>query len=595
MANTESLIVELDAKTRKIDAKLRATEKRMDELDGSVQKTDTSLSKMSVTAKSVGKILGAVGVAATALTAGTIALIKQTTLYGKELKIASKLAGVAIEEFQGMAFATNTVGIGIEKLGDISKDTREKIGDFLNTGGGGFQDFVDAMKLTKAEAKLVADEFSVLSGPQILQEMVTRMEEANVSAVQMSHALEGMASDTTNLIPLLANSGAEMKRLSDAMSDVTVPLTDEDLKKLEDLDTALNLAASSASNLANKVLIDLSDWFVNAANAAAFFFATMNEGSRADLQTELLPIIDEIQEIEDKLNRASGSEETRLKRRLDKLIIAREEVRSAISELDSKVEQPEIQKTDINGTPENKKEELGLNADEKEKARNAIIDRFKDEEDLLLEKLERELEIIGENQLIKEELLDEHLMNIVSLHQKEEDDLKKIKDKTAKEDKKLTKQEEKDKKNAELSKLSTQESAINAGIALNTLLFDDNKAIAAGLIVADTATGIQKSLAINPYDYVNVGIIAATGAVNLANALGASKSGGSISGASSGGGVNPSQQNQPVQEEELSSLTLSAQDEDSASITTIRFATDSGDQLLDILAEGLNNNMRQGR
>jgi hypothetical protein len=35
------------------------------------------------------------------------------------------------------------------------------------------------------------------------------MEDADVSAVQMSHALEGMASDTTKLIPLLANSGED--------------------------------------------------------------------------------------------------------------------------------------------------------------------------------------------------------------------------------------------------------------------------------------------------------------------------------------------------------------------------------------------------
>ena len=169
---------------------------------------------MSASAKSVGTALGVAAVAVTALTAGTLALISRTTEYSKELKIASQLSGVAIDKLQGMAFATSTVGISIEKLGDISKDTREKIGDFLNTGGGGFDDFVRAMKLTKEEAKLLADEFALLTGPEILQEMVTQMEGAGISAVQMSHALEGMASDTTNLIPLLANGGKEMKTLS---------------------------------------------------------------------------------------------------------------------------------------------------------------------------------------------------------------------------------------------------------------------------------------------------------------------------------------------------------------------------------------------
>ena len=198
---------------------------------------------MSVSAKSVGTALGVAAVAVTALTAGTIALIKQTTAYGKEVKIASQLSGIAVEELQGMAFATSTVGINLEKLGDISKDTLEKVGDYLNTGGGGFQDFADAMKLTKEETKLVAKEFSVLSGPEILQQMVTRMEEAGVSTVQMSHALEGMASDTTNLLPLLRDGGKEMNNLRSAMDGVTVPLTEEDLQKLADLDEALNVAA----------------------------------------------------------------------------------------------------------------------------------------------------------------------------------------------------------------------------------------------------------------------------------------------------------------------------------------------------------------
>ena len=217
---TEELIVLLDAKTAKLDAKLKATDAKLDALGNSTDKADKNLNKMSTSAKSVGTALGVAAVAVATLTAGTIALVRQTTTYAKEIKIASQLSGIATKELQSMAFATSTVGINIEKLGDISKDTREKIGDFLNTGGGGFQDFADAMKLTKEETRLVAEEFSVLSGPEILQEMVTRMEAAEVSSVQMSHALEGMASDTTNLIPLLLDGGRAMEDLRSSMDGV---------------------------------------------------------------------------------------------------------------------------------------------------------------------------------------------------------------------------------------------------------------------------------------------------------------------------------------------------------------------------------------
>ena len=130
-------------------------------------------------------------------------------------------------------------------------------------------------------------------------------------------------------------------------------------------------------------------------------------------------------------------------------------------------------------------------------------------------------------------------------------------------------------------------------MALNTMLFNDNKAIAAGLIVADTATGIQKSLAIAPYDYFNVGIIAATGAVNLANALGASKGGGggSVSTPSGGSGGAINRQDNAV---DTSSLELTDQSEGLNQVITVRFETDGGDEFLDAIANGLNDKARTG-
>ena len=143
---------------------------------------------------------------------------------------------------------------------------------------------------------------------------------------------------------------------------------------------------------------------------------------------------------------------------------------------------------------------------------------------------------------------------------------------------KLKKQEEGIDKKSSIEKLNTQQNAIRAGMALNTALFGDSKAVAAGLIIADTAVGIQKSLAINPYDYVNVGIIAATGAANLANALSASKGGGSIS-SGSGGGTPPQQQQQQNFEPETVSLDVSAQGTSGTSTGTITLRAEDSDEI----------------
>jgi len=594
---TESLIVELDARTKKLDAKLLSTNEKLDRLAGKTEKADGKLSKLSSTAKSVGSVLGVTTVAVGALTAGTVALIKQTTQYSKELKIASKLSGIAAEEFQKMAFATSTVGIGIEKLGDISKDTREKIGDFLNTGGGGFQDFADAMKLTKEEAKLVADEFSHLSGPEILQEMVTRMEDADVSFVQMSHALEGMASDTTNLIPLLKDSGKEMKTLSDAMAGVTVPLTDDDLKKLEDLDIAIKLASESASSLATKTLVDLSDWFINAANAASFFFASLNEGTRADLQTDLLSVMDDIAGVEERLNSfmlVESIEKPRLEGMLSDLIAERDQIEAALAKLDEKAQAPEMQKTVINGDDSGSGGVAGNNIDKIQE----IEDRFKTEEQLLTEKLERELQLIGDNDALKADLHEEYLHNIVMLDMAaEEEKLQAMLEADSKAEKARKKQakdkaalDKIEKKNAQDSEKLEEQQARNS-MMLAELVFKDNKEVSAGIAFVNTAQGITKALAVQ--DYAGAALTGVLGAAQISAILGAGKGGGSAPGVSSSG---PSQSPQQTDfAPETSSLELTEQSEGQG-ITTQRLiiSTDDGTDIFDTFARGINENNRNG-
>lgn len=199
--------------------------------------------------------------------------------------------------------------------------------------------------------------------------------------------------------------------------------------------------------------------------------------------------------------------------------------------------------------------------------------------------LESEEELLAKEVELHQSMLDNKLINLEQFNSAQEQSAKKY-EKSKNEEGKI------DKKTS-VEKLQTQQNAIRAGMALNEALFGDNKAIAAGLIVADTATGIQKSLAINPYDYVNVGIIAATGAANLANALGASKGGGSISsGASSSSSIAPPQRDF---EPETSSLDFRDSTSGGSTQARITFAEDSGDDLIDAIAKALNKGQSEGK
>jgi hypothetical protein len=102
------------------------------------------------------------------------------------------------------------VGIEQEKLADILKDVNDRVGDFLQTGGGPMADFFENIA---PRVGVTADQFARLSGPEALQLYVSSLEKAGVSQQEMTFYLEAMASDTTRLIPLLQNGGAEMTRL----------------------------------------------------------------------------------------------------------------------------------------------------------------------------------------------------------------------------------------------------------------------------------------------------------------------------------------------------------------------------------------------
>ena len=254
---TESLIVELDAKTSKLDSKLKATEKQLDALDGTVTKTGTDFKRMA------GIMVAGATVAAAAITM----LTKSAVTFAKELEVASKRNRETVENMQQWAFAANTVGVSLEKLGDIGKDTNEKVGEFLATGGGGFQDFVDVMGLTTAQATEMAEEFSAMSGTDVLGKMVAQMESAGVSTNKMSFALEGMASDTTDLIPLLSKSGDELARLRGEYRDIGKALSQGDIDKIKTVGESFDKLSSAFSAGSQQLIADYSEQIVTAIGA----------------------------------------------------------------------------------------------------------------------------------------------------------------------------------------------------------------------------------------------------------------------------------------------------------------------------------------
>ena len=189
MASAGSIVIDLLARTGSfetdMDRAAKSAKKRADEID---------------------KALSAIGTAAAtagAAAAGALALlVNQTMNSAREIERQAQISNASADAFQTMAYGARTVGIEQDKLSDILKDVNDRVGDFLSTGGGPMKDFFEQIA---PKVGVTADQFARLSGPEALQLYVSSLEKAGVSQQEMTFYLEAMASDTTALIPLLAN------------------------------------------------------------------------------------------------------------------------------------------------------------------------------------------------------------------------------------------------------------------------------------------------------------------------------------------------------------------------------------------------------
>ncbi|ASN69545.1 hypothetical protein 2F2_27 [uncultured Caudovirales phage] len=218
------------------------------------------------------------GIAASSVTA-LAGMALQTANQAAELEQFALRANTTTQEFQKMAVGAAAFGIEGDKLSDMMKDFNEKLGELTAIGAGGGVDFFEqiAMKTegtSEAAQQLILD-MQKLSGPEALQMYVDKLEEAGVTQQQMSFYLESMASDMTDLIPLLVNGGEGMRLYGDMAERAGIIMTDETIeaaKSLKDQVYMLDLQMQGAKNQLMQAVIPA---FVDIAEA---FFGGSEQG-----------------------------------------------------------------------------------------------------------------------------------------------------------------------------------------------------------------------------------------------------------------------------------------------------------------------------
>lgn len=205
--NAEQLNIILSAQTKDLRQELDKAKRRIENFErkskSDLGRTAKHFDALGAAAKRLAPILAA---------AFSVQAIANMTRSAAEIGRLASVAGVTAEELQLFAAGAKSVGFEMDKAADVIKDVNDKVGDFLQTGGGPMADFFENIA---PQVGVTADQFARLSGPQALQLYVDSLEAANLSQSEMTFYMEALANDATALLPLLQDNGKAMREIGD--------------------------------------------------------------------------------------------------------------------------------------------------------------------------------------------------------------------------------------------------------------------------------------------------------------------------------------------------------------------------------------------
>lgn len=194
--------------------------------------------------------------------------ISQSARAVTEMNKFARLSNTSSQTFQKWSFAARSLGIEQDKLGDIFKDVQDKVGDFLQTGGGPLADFFENIA---PAAGVTAEQFRNLSGPDALQLYVKTLEGANLSQSEMTFYMEAIANDASLLAPLLANNGEALEKMGDQAERLGRVLDERTTKSIEQFQRSLENLDKAGENFGSQAtgVIARVDQLTGASNTAA--------------------------------------------------------------------------------------------------------------------------------------------------------------------------------------------------------------------------------------------------------------------------------------------------------------------------------------
>lgn len=221
---------------------------------------DRGMQGMARSADVAIKALGALGV--TLSLGAIVGMVRDLGRVSTEITNMSRAAGLGVEQFQILAFGAERFGVSQEKLADIVKDTQDKIGDFVQTGGGAMADFFENIA---PRVGVTVEQFRALNGADALQLYVSSLEKANLSQADMVFYMEAIASDSTLLLPLLQDGGKALVEYGDSALRMGKILDEEAVEAARNFDNAMKDVSDSVDGAKTQMVVGLAPAMVEVA------------------------------------------------------------------------------------------------------------------------------------------------------------------------------------------------------------------------------------------------------------------------------------------------------------------------------------------
>lgn len=245
----------------------------------------SNLQRMTALAGQFAKGLGGIAAGGGAVVTALVASTQQLAEQGRELEKNALKAGVTVEQMQALEFASRQFNIEGADFADIMRDARERVGDFLATGAGPMADFFENV------APLVgvtAEELSHLSGPEVLVRFKQALDEAGVAEAEQLFYLEQLASNASDLAPLLANNADQLNRLTGEFGEMGAAMSAADIAQLKEMDRQISDVSHTMQVAFAQAVVGAGDqlqWLSDHVSHALKWWGALFDSMRDDPRT----------------------------------------------------------------------------------------------------------------------------------------------------------------------------------------------------------------------------------------------------------------------------------------------------------------------